>query len=1770
MDRSRSRWLGALLFFSGFLTQAPPAHATLTSCATDWNNFTGPNGFVSEYTYQGASIRDHETSADPTNGGAAVSPSESDLASGSPGSFPGPESTTFFGYYDAGTDWNPDDPSTLEDDYILFRWRLRGDPSQSSGFKSGHWNVLFDLDRDGYKDYWVDVDGNQDYVQLLHDNENRQDIPDPNSARVEVFTALHSPNNNCGGTSPGTSHTRAYAIGDGTGDYYLDVQIPVTAFNDAGGNQVMYPDSPVAYVYTTSASNTDPLQKDHMMDLKFLSLTDPIQFGDTVTPNGQPSIMYTNNAQVSVEYYTVGNNIYIYVADPTANTNNNVPDCIEAIVANPATGDNERVRLCETGPRTGLFTNEGGACAATLTAPTPTPNPPTAWIPGVTTSDATRTETWTVTYNGTAWTVSGSVSGVQPNATAGTAYTSTTGGIGFTLYQSSPAVGTRLTFCTQGADVLMSSSAAGAATNDNGTLQVAAGQTIYVSYTNNTSQTVTDSALIVGPCDAFIQFTRATGLPSSEFQLNPDPNLSDKLYVTVTFPGANTNPATVQTISVTLTGNDTQTLTLTETGVNTGVFRNTTGLSTKISDGTVTANDGLWEDNDGGTITATYDYTCGGVPQSESTTASLFYTGEGGIVQFTNGAGTVDVNLYTAGQPVFLKVTDVTACPSSGTLTVVVTTTAGDSETITVYETAPGSGVYMNRRGDLVTTAGSAVVTSASSTFVSDGLVPGGLFVIATGPDVGVYTIASIQSQTQLTLTTALSSTRTGIAFNSRPLMTRTYDGSTTADDRLLETRHEETYTASYTDCDDGDGNAGNNVKTDTAEYNAPDLVINRVLFYPDASTCQTEFVEIYNGASSAITATGCRIVDEDSQLNYTVPTFNGLPLVLQPGERIILSIGGSDTNFFQSGVYYLFAPSYPSATYPSRALGDPGEADPGDQLTLYDATNTARDYVGWSNRTSGNTLDFLADDSSAVLAEIWPDDGFRHVGSMTLGQTLARSASGFDTNRPSDWALGAPDTSVCTTVAAANRATIRGLRVNTAGVVEFATGTQTDTAAFMVYGVYDELGRGPRVLLSPEPVMAAVPSSISPILYRVHTAPIDTPYVLIEELETSGERRELGPYEVDDARLAEAFDRLEERLADFDVQEVTDHARVPGARREQARVKAVPLARSRRPGEFAVRVEVLRPGVVELALSDLVAFGMPPGMANRPDHIRVTRHGQLVPTTHRPGSAGRAGGSLLIASPAFATDYTTQDVLVVTWPGGFAPPAPQVAFTRSGVALAPGMHRVAPEVTYAPFVPRGADPWVWGTLLSGWPGSPFTFALPGYQSGAGTVPVRVGLVGVSDHEHRVEAFVNGVSVGRCTFRGRTLGRVNGSLSASTLKETGNSLTFVYTTPSGRPFEAFSLLDSIDLGITLPAPMAPAPYTLDAYEPRLPSVAGADYLIVTHGAFLDHAQRIASLKSSEGFRPLVVDAQRAYDRYSSGVFEAASIRALIQEVARHTKLRFVLLVGDDTFDYKNNLGTGAVSYVPSLAGWDGLWGVVPSENRYADLNGDNRPDLAVGRLPVQTLEQAEAMVQKIGQQRALLQASAARQILAIDNHKGKDMNFFQQAMGVVPMLPSGSPLEIVQISAGIKTARARLLAALGQGALGTHYFGHGAQEMWADEGLLTAADAATLAHKGTGTVLFTWACETQYYSYHLGQTVNEALVLVPGGGAVAAVGPTGITRPTLQNALIERMYRYFWGEGLTLGESLQKAKAEALEADPNVWPVVEGWSLLGDPSLRRP
>jgi len=90
-------------------------------------------------------------------------------------------------------------------------------------------------------------------------------------------------------------------------------------------------------------------------------------------------------------------------------------------------------------------------------------------------------------------------------------------------------------------------------------------------------------------------------------------------------------------------------------------------------------------------------------------------------------------------------------------------------------------GMYVN---DLVTTDGSAVVTSASATFVTHGLTAGDTFTLTNGDDKGDYLINSVQSETQLTLDSVMTDDATGIeavapeAIANQALCNTCHDGT--------------------------------------------------------------------------------------------------------------------------------------------------------------------------------------------------------------------------------------------------------------------------------------------------------------------------------------------------------------------------------------------------------------------------------------------------------------------------------------------------------------------------------------------------------------------------------------------------------------------------------------------------------------------------------------------------------------------------------------------------------------------------------------------------------------------------------------------------------------------------------------------------------------------------------------------------------------------------------------------------------------------------------
>ena len=793
--------------------------------------------------------------------------------------------------------------------------------------------------------------------------------------------------------------------------------------------------------------------------------------------------------------------------------------------------------------------------------------------------------------------------------------------------------------------------------------------------------------------------------------------------------------------------------------------------------------------------------------------------------------------------------------------------------------------------------------------------------------------------------------------------------------------------------------------------------------------------------------------------------------------------------------------------------------------------------------------------------------------GSATAGGTISYTVRSED-SVTAQWII-----------ATLSRASIRGLRVDPTGVVEFVTGTQQNTASFNIYETTERSREGARTLLNSVPVRSPAPDSLLPILYRIETGPVSGPYVLIEEIETTGNTLIYGPYSMENSRLRRGLERVESQMDSFGVAKGAVRVSrqslgTAGSRRvaRDQRLESIPLvtfAASAASAPSALLLETTGSGELSIPLSTLQAAGLP---VTSPSALKLRRGGVRIPFALRPSASPT---SLDFNAESLATDYTDRNTYTLTW-DNFGTPAPTVSVTASFDPSRSGFTRIERNSIYAASAPVGTDPWQWD-LLSGdgstWPYSGFDplagqFDLPGLLSGSvGPVPLRLRLVGVSETQHVVRATINGVAIGEVHFEGRTPISLDTTVPAEILRETGNELNLVYDSSvrDGMPIvPGYVYLDYLEIG----APHRPAISTaslaaIRPYDARLPAVGGAKYLIVTHPDFRAEADRLAALKTAEGLKAVVLDVNVAYDRYAGGIVEPLAVRAAVQAVRAVTKFQYLVLIGDDVLDARNFLGGGTTAFIPSIMGRDN-YSRIPNDNAYADLNGDGIPELAIGRLPVATPAEAAAVIDKIEAQTATLTAAANRHLFISDDQRESDAAFADNALAMSETLPASATSVFAEAGSGVGLARTTMFGAWQNGVAMTHYFGHGGPEIWTDEALFSVEDLESLEGSMPPMLLLAWACQSQFYQNYYGPTVNEALFLSPGSGSLASFGPVGITSPDHQRKLYERVYTELYKSGLSIGEIIRRAKVAALAESKANQDVVDGFMFFGDPSLRIP
>ncbi len=384
---------------------------------------------------------------------------------------------------------------------------------------------------------------------------------------------------------------------------------------------------------------------------------------------------------------------------------------------------------------------------------------------------------------------------------------------------------------------------------------------------------------------------------------------------------------------------------------------------------------------------------------------------------------------------------------------------------------------------------------------------------------------------------------------------------------------------------------------------------------------------------------------------------------------------------------------------------------------------------------------------------------------------------------------------------------------------------------------------------------------------------------------------------------------------------------------------------------------------------------------------------------------------------------------------------------------------------------------------------------------------------------------------------------------------------------------------------------------------------GADEIIIAADDFYTATAPLATFRSAQGLRVARVRISDIYDEFSDGAFDPNAIRSFLTYAYANWQTpapSYVLLVGDGTLNYRNyqpnNLGAGFTSVPdepnfipPYLDAVDPFINETATDNRYVNLMGnDLAPDMAIGRLPVRTAEEAAAVINKIiafeqtpppGDWRATIDFIA-------DNYYtssgGTDSagNFYNTAEGIIagyipstytitrayydpaPSPPNpGYPWHYPSVAA----ERNAITTTLNASARFMNYFGHGSQYQWASENLFGNAGSSLnlfdqINNGGRTPIVLELTCKTGMFHLPGVTTLAESFIRASGQGAVADWSSTGLGVNDGHDMLAQGFYTAIFTDsvgtiGLAINSSKTRLVASGLHLD-----LVDEFTLLGDPA----
>jgi len=369
-----------------------------------------------------------------------------------------------------------------------------------------------------------------------------------------------------------------------------------------------------------------------------------------------------------------------------------------------------------------------------------------------------------------------------------------------------------------------------------------------------------------------------------------------------------------------------------------------------------------------------------------------------------------------------------------------------------------------------------------------------------------------------------------------------------------------------------------------------------------------------------------------------------------------------------------------------------------------------------------------------------------------------------------------------------------------------------------------------------------------------------------------------------------------------------------------------------------------------------------------------------------------------------------------------------------------------------------------------------------------------------------------------------------------------------------------------------------------------------DYVIICPEGYEEVSADLAKAhEEKEGITWAVVTDQQVYNEFSSGTPDATAYRWLMKMLYDRADgngiaaPRWLLLMGHGTFDNRKLLTTSGTNLLLCYEAKNSTNEVnaYASDDYFAfldDKEGESDAsatmDIGVGRLPVNTVQEARTTVDKIIAYMTNSNPGKWKNqlvYLADDGEAGTHTETSEISAEMIRLANpdfvvhkiflDAYPQETNASGESYPQAKNRLDNLLKNGCLFFDYSGHGGYNNITSEAILTLRDVETMHNTNLGFWLF---ATCNYAEFDTGKRcAAESAVLNPNGGAVGILAATRTVYASQNNNLNRNVCAELFAHNTTfhyeatLGEAIRKGK-NRLGSDTNKLPYV----LLGDPALR--